>query len=88
MNPAGTEVSSIAAYPVTISSLDLEEDTVTITNTSSQKVALKGWKIESVTGDQVRVVTAAESRPKHWYGAGVTPASLLLCGLWSGVRVC
>ena len=55
MNPAGTEVSSIAAYPVTISSLDLEEDTVTITNTCSQKVALQGWKIQSVTGDQVSV---------------------------------
>ena len=60
VNEHGEEVSSMAVEPeaetpvdVTISDLDLLEDTVTVTNNGDGTAELSGWKVLSRTGDQV-----------------------------------
>lgn len=48
------EVKTNAPAGVVLESLDLEADTITLRNTGATAVSLKGWKLVSKTGSQVR----------------------------------
>lgn len=82
VNDKGEEVSSFEVTPpnVFIDALDLVADTVTIKNSGGMPQALKGWKLMSKTGDQVR--TRAQSH--H-----TSPACVAVgrCSNEMGVRV-
>ena len=83
VNEDGDEVSSMEVAPeadpseglIEITNLDLEADTVTVTNSSDVDVPLAGWKVVSKTGDQeyafpAGTVLGAGDSVTVWSGKG------------------